>query len=111
MRDRSVLSALHRHQKLVSTGHERVYSQPGEEGQGIFGGRKHSALHHQAEELQKHALLQAGLRQLALHEGPGLLHLQEIALPEEVLPLLLEGPKVRRVLHLHRVREQRGLGG
>ena len=111
MRDRTVLSALHRQQKLVSPSHERVYAQPREEGEGILAGIKHSAVHHKAEELQEYALLQAGVRQLALHEGPHLLHLQEVTLPEEVLHLLLEGRQVRRVLHLRRVREQRGRGG
>lgn len=44
-----------------------------------------------------------------MHEGCGLLHLQEIPLPEEILPLLRKRRKVRGILHLPRVLEHQRL--
>lgn len=103
---RAVLSQVHRPQKWVPAADEGVPAAEGQEGQGGGGWGQPDFEPDQAEELQEHALLQAGLCQLALHEGPHLLHLQEVALPEEILPMLRERAEVRLVLRVPRVREQ-----
>ena len=103
---RAVLSQVHRPQKWVPAADEGVSAAEGQEGQGGGGWVEPNFEPHKAEELQEHALLQAGLCQLALHEGPNLLHMQEVALPEEILPVLRERAEVRRILRVPRVREQ-----
>lgn len=110
LRDRTVLRSLPRCQEPIPQRDSRVLVGERHGGTANKGAAASIGPVTQAEELQEPALLQTSPRQLTLHEGCDLLHLQEIPLPEEVLPLLRKGREVRGVLHLPRVPEHQGRG-
>lgn len=89
MRDRTMLSLLHRQQERFPAVNPRLHCPTGQQGQpagGKRGGR--TGLATSAAQLQEHALYETGLCEGALYEGSRFLHLQEVAVPEEVLSML-----------------------
>jgi hypothetical protein len=58
--------------------------------------------------LQKHVLFHEKIPKIDLAQVHRLLHMQKITMPEELLPLLSTGHKVRVVLQLQRLQQHGG---